>query len=207
MENGGEMAEIHQILMIFTKLAISQSVLHQKRYSWTCFVGGGYVNLYPYPNPLVPIPAARMGMPYPCICLLVKKNVTQIFFAQCKLVFGSVHWYLWCVMNYKLVQFTTPCDVWCELVKCQLWPQAKSQAKPSQASSSGLDGFWPGLWFYKAQAVGLGALELNFKLLVLYSWKKKIRFAIVAQPRGWQNVEKRPTLAFLFSEPCLTPSL
>ena len=70
MENSGEMAEIHQILMIFTKLAISQSVLHQKICSWTHFVGGRYVNLYPYPDPLVPIPATHMDMPYPCICLV-----------------------------------------------------------------------------------------------------------------------------------------
>ena len=27
---------------------------------------------------------------------------------------GSVHWQLWCVTNYKLVQFTTPCDAWHE---------------------------------------------------------------------------------------------
>ena len=25
------------------------------------------------------------------------------------------------------------------------------------------------------------------------------------ETRGWRNVEKRPTLAFFFSEPCLTP--
>ena len=56
IENGGEMAEIHQILMIFMKLAISQSVLHQKICSWTCFVGGRYVNLYPYPDQLLPVP-------------------------------------------------------------------------------------------------------------------------------------------------------
>ena len=73
VENCGEMAEIHQILMTFTKLAISQSVLHRKRCSWTSFVGGEYVNLYLYPDPLVPIPTTRMGMPYPCICLSVTK--------------------------------------------------------------------------------------------------------------------------------------
>ena len=70
VENGGEMAEIHQISMIFTKLAISQSVLHQKICSWTCFVGGVYVNPYLYLDLLVPIPTTRMGMPYPCICLV-----------------------------------------------------------------------------------------------------------------------------------------
>src|SRR6266567_8616445 len=71
VENGGEMPEIHPISMIFTKLAISHSVLHQKTYSWTRFLGGGYGNPYPYPDPSIPIPATRMGMPYPCICLMV----------------------------------------------------------------------------------------------------------------------------------------
>ena len=45
---------------------------------------------------------------------------------------------------------------------CQLQPQAKSQA-----SSSVLDGFWPGLSFEKAQAVGLGrslSLRAEFKI-------------------------------------------
>ena len=51
---------------------------------------------------------------------------------------------------------------------CWLQPQAKSQAKPRQASSSGLDGFWPGLSFEKAQAVGLGhglSLRAEFKII------------------------------------------
>ena len=39
MENGGEMDEIHLISMIFTKLAVSHSVLGQKICSWTCFEG------------------------------------------------------------------------------------------------------------------------------------------------------------------------
>ena len=78
MENSGEMAEIYQILMIFTKLAISQSVLHQKICSWTCFVGGGYANLYPDPDPLVPIPATGMGMLYPCTCLQVDRSVGRL---------------------------------------------------------------------------------------------------------------------------------
>ena len=29
------------------------------------------MNLYPYPDMLVPIPTTRMGMAYPCICLLL----------------------------------------------------------------------------------------------------------------------------------------
>jgi len=39
MENGGEMSEMHRIWMIFTKLAVSHSVLHQKICSWTFFKG------------------------------------------------------------------------------------------------------------------------------------------------------------------------
>ena len=30
---------------------------------------------------------------------------------------------------------------------------------------------------------------------------------VEVKPRGWRNMEKRPTLTFFFSEPCLTPSL
>ena len=41
MENSGEMGEIHPISMIFTKLAVSHSVLHQKTCSWACFEGRG----------------------------------------------------------------------------------------------------------------------------------------------------------------------
>ena len=40
-------------------------------------------------------------------CSLVTKWPASI-------TFGSVHWHLWCVMNYKLVQFTPPCDALCE---------------------------------------------------------------------------------------------
>ena len=92
------MAEIHQILMIFTKLAISQSVLHQKRCSWTRFVGGGYVNLYPYPDLLVPIPATHMGMPYPCICLpmaacMYKYSVNQVsIYEYCYYVYTNLYY-------------------------------------------------------------------------------------------------------------------
>ena len=53
VENGREMAEMHLISMIFTKLAISHSILYQKICSWTRFVGGGYGNPYPYPDPSV----------------------------------------------------------------------------------------------------------------------------------------------------------
>jgi hypothetical protein len=41
IKNGEELAEIHPISMIFTKLAISHSVLHGKIYSWACFKGNG----------------------------------------------------------------------------------------------------------------------------------------------------------------------
>jgi len=39
MENGGEMDEIHLISMIFTKLAVSHSVLGKKYVLGTCFEG------------------------------------------------------------------------------------------------------------------------------------------------------------------------
>jgi hypothetical protein len=35
--NGGEIGEIHPISMIFIKLAVSHSVLHQKKCSWMRF--------------------------------------------------------------------------------------------------------------------------------------------------------------------------
>ena len=41
METGEEMGEIHLISIIFMKLAVSHSVLHQKTCSWTRFKGPG----------------------------------------------------------------------------------------------------------------------------------------------------------------------
>jgi hypothetical protein len=48
MKNGGEMSEIHSILMIFTKLTVSHSILHQNSCSWACFKGHWYDNCYLY---------------------------------------------------------------------------------------------------------------------------------------------------------------
>jgi hypothetical protein len=49
MENGGEMDEIHPISMIFMKLAVSHSVLHQKTCSWACFKRSQVEKLLPVP--------------------------------------------------------------------------------------------------------------------------------------------------------------
>ena len=38
--------------------------------------------------------------------------------------------------------------------------------------------------------------QTHFRLIFVY---------LAGEPRGWRNVEKRPTLTFIFSEPWLTP--
>lgn len=71
--NGGKMSEIHSISMIFTKLTVSHSILHQNSCFWACFKGHEYVNcyLYPYPSELIPI--TNLGMLYLCISLLIRE--------------------------------------------------------------------------------------------------------------------------------------
>ena len=45
-KHSGEMSEIHSISMIFTKLTVSHSILHQNSCSWARFKGYWYVNCY-----------------------------------------------------------------------------------------------------------------------------------------------------------------
>src|SRR5271155_3358331 len=71
MENGGEMSEIHLISMIFTKLAVSHSVLHQKICSWTFFEGLEKKNCSP--SPPMSSPVTCVGTKNLCIFLINTK--------------------------------------------------------------------------------------------------------------------------------------
>ena len=44
-KNGIGMSEIHSISMIFTKLTVSHSILHQNSCFWACFKGLWYVTV------------------------------------------------------------------------------------------------------------------------------------------------------------------
>jgi len=69
-----EMNELLQILMNFTKLAITHSILAQKICSWAHFEGHGYGNYYP----LVPLPVTCTGMSNLCISLpLIQKQTDK----------------------------------------------------------------------------------------------------------------------------------
>ena len=72
-KNGIGMSEIHSISMIFTKLTVSHSILHQNSCSWACFKGYGYVNCYLYPYPSYFFPVTHAGTLYLCIFLLIRE--------------------------------------------------------------------------------------------------------------------------------------
>src|SRR6266436_5391916 len=71
VKNSGEMSQIHSILMLFTELTMSHSILHQNSCSWACFKGHGYVNCQLCPYLLEPLPTTCVGMLYLCISLLI----------------------------------------------------------------------------------------------------------------------------------------
>jgi len=72
-KNGIGMSDIHSISMIFTKLTVSHSILHQNSCSWAYFKGYGYFNcnLYPYPSEFLPV--THSGTLYLCIFLLIRE--------------------------------------------------------------------------------------------------------------------------------------
>jgi len=67
---GGEMSEIHSILMIFTKLTVSHSILYRNLCFWVCFKGYLYVNCYLYTSEFLPV--THVGKLYLCISIVIR---------------------------------------------------------------------------------------------------------------------------------------
>ena len=67
---GGEMSEIHSISMIFMKLIVSHSILHQNLCSLVCFKGCRYFNCHMYTSKFLPM--THMGKLYLCISIVIR---------------------------------------------------------------------------------------------------------------------------------------
>ena len=68
---GGEMSEIHSILMIFMKLIVSHSILHRNLCSLVRFKGCRFVNCHMYTSKFLPV--THMGKLYLCISLVIRE--------------------------------------------------------------------------------------------------------------------------------------